>query len=43
MCYRVSMFADDLQRVSRIGKDVLCMTKFPPEVVEVLLMREIDF
>lgn len=41
--YGTSMFADDFKGVSSIDKDVLCMTKFAPEIVKVLLVREIDF
>lgn len=41
--YGMSMFANDLKGVSSIGKNVLRMTKFTPEVMEVLLVREFDF
>lgn len=37
------MFADHFESVSSIYKNVLCVTKFSCEIVEVLLVREADF
>lgn len=37
------MFADHFESVLSIYENVLCVTKFPCEVVELLLVREADF